>query len=148
MVRIFNLKTNKSIEIDETLPEVGFEPNDWQELPHVIIKLPEVHFANHCKTCEDCNSLLNAFGTECSDWQIEYLGKIKRLNLKTLNPSFSANKLNFIISNYFSGTILKLNIDTDTVDSLKKELISKEEIEDYESCKKIVDKIKAITGAS
>lgn len=146
MIKIFNKKTNHSILIDETLPQVTFEPKDWHEIPHIVIKLENFKFSHHALSCNDCKAFHDSFGTDTTDWHIEYLDKIKRLNLSTLGKQHSQNNLTWTLSEYFSGSTLKLNIDTDTVESLKQELELKERIEDYESCSKIAIKLNSISS--
>ncbi len=145
MIIIFNKKINKSIYIDESLPQVDFAVNDWQEdNPHLIIKLQDINFSHHALTCEDCSAFQQSFGTETADWYVQYLGKIQRLDLSTLGKNHSENQLNWTMSYFFSGSTIKLNLDTDTIDSLREKLKIKEELEDYIGCQKIFDKIKAI----
>ena len=146
MIKIFNKKTGHSILIDESLPHVNFEPNDWQiDNPHLLIKLPEINLNQHAKSCSDCQAFQKALGTNTNDWYVEYLGKTKRLNLSTFGKDYTKNHLNWTLSEYFSGSILKLNLDTDTIESLKEALEYKESIEDYEGCSLILVKLDSIS---
>lgn len=145
MIKIFNKKTDHSILIDETLPQVHFKPMDYDEQnPHVCIDLEGLNLSNHARSCDDCSALLNAFGSRTVDWHIEYLGKVKRLDLSTLGTTFTDNKLAFTGEAYFLGTRLKLNIDTDTVDTLNETLRRYEADENYEGCKIVFDKLNAL----
>lgn len=146
IVRIFNKKLQKEITIESSLPQVAFTPKEWdEENPHVLIKLDGLHFSRHADFCEDCKAFRNSFGTNTTDWQIEYLGKTLRLNLKTLGQKTSDNHLEWRAEDYFCGSILKLNIDTDTIESLQEELTIQEKLENYEGCSLIFEKIKAIS---
>lgn len=145
MIRIFNKKTNKSILIDETLPHVHFSPLDYYEdNPHILFKIEGLNLGHHSRTCEDCGSFLNAFGTNTCDWYIDYSNKINRLNLTSFGQKPTDNQLTFMGSAYFTGTILRLNIDTDTVESLEQTLKNFELTENYESCSLIVRKLNSL----
>ncbi len=125
---------------------VSFQPNDWNdENPHLIIELKGFHFAHHARNCEDCASFLNGFATKSFDWSVEYLGKAKRLDLSKLGKSFDDNQLTYVISDFENGTKMKLLIDTDTIEGLEQSLKLHEELEDFERCCIIQDKMKAIS---
>lgn len=145
MIKIFNKKTDHAILIDEKLPQVHFKPMDYQERnPHIFIELEGLNFSHHAVTCEDCSALIKSFGTKTVDWHIEYLEKVKRLDLSTLGNSPTDNHLSFDGQAYFLGTRLKLNIDTDTVETLEHRLQKYEADENYEGCSIVFDKLNAI----
>ncbi|MFN0032641.1 MAG: hypothetical protein ACKVOR_10820 [Flavobacteriales bacterium] len=146
MIRIFNFKEKRTILIDETSSMVCFHSNDWdEENPHLIIELKGFHFSHHARTCEDCGSFLNAFATESVDWCVEYLGKTKRLDLSRLGKNFNDNQFTYRISDFANGTKMKLNIDLDTLELLDELLKVHEQLEDYDQCCRIRDKMKAIS---
>ncbi len=145
MIRIFNNKIKKEILIDDSLDIVIFSPRDYdQNNPHILIDLKNIYFSNHAQKCNDCNSLLKAFGTNTTNWFIEYNGNKKRLNLQHLDSKFETNKLTSTISEWFSGTKMKLVFDTDTVVELEKKLKQQIENEDYKGCSLTHNKIVAL----
>ena len=144
MIRIFNKKENYSIRIDESVPGIAMEPNDWHDIPHVVLKLKNFHFLRHVETCETCKAFCNAFGTTSVNWHIEYLGKIRRLNLSTLGEKPNGNELSFMNSYCFRGSILRLNIDIETIESLENQLLEKEKLEEYENCAILLNKITSL----
>lgn len=144
MVRIFNPKEDKSIFIEEGAKFV-LTPFDYDEVnPHILIELKDFYFLAHAKKCDDCGAFLNALGTNSNDWYVEFLGKVKRLDLSNIGKNYFDNHLKFIVSEYEYGTRIKLNIDNDTIESLQKHLVNHLAIEDYEHCCTIRDKIKKI----
>lgn len=146
MVRIFNIKTNHSIKIDIDT-NVFLFPNDYdEENPHIKILIENFNFGIHSSTCNDCKALLNSFGSYSTDWYIEYLNKTKRLNLEKFSNKHKDNHCINTISDVFQGTELKLNIDTDTIESLQSKLQEEIEIENYEGCEIISKKIKALNS--
>ncbi|MBA3683361.1 MAG: hypothetical protein H0W73_19680 [Bacteroidetes bacterium] len=145
MIKIFNKKTNNLILIDESFPQVHFKPMHYQdENPYVLIELQDLNFHQHADSCEDCKAFSNALGTDSTDWHIEFLGIIKRLDLSALGIKYLDNQLSFIGSYYFSGSRIKLNIDTDTVETLQIRLKQFEQDEKYEGCSKILKKLNTI----
>jgi hypothetical protein len=144
MIRIFNKKLKKSILIDESFPQVSFEPRQYEDNPYVRIKLSGIHFSNHAMSCDECSTFQKSFGTDSMDWHIEFLGRTRRLNLSKFGDHENANKVEWRLSPFFSGSTLKLNICTDTVESLSEELHLRENIEDYEGCSKIHLKMQSI----
>ena len=142
MIRIFNSKLKKEIQIDPSYPQVSLTPNDWQQdNPHIIIKLEANNFFSHAQTCEDCLSFQKAFGTNTHDWYIEYLGRVKRLDLSTLSKRPSDNHISYNNSAWWYGTTLKLNLDTDTKESLQALLKLYEDTSEFEACSRVLDKL-------
>ena len=147
MIRIFNIKEERAILIDEKSSMVTFYDNDWnEENPHLVIELKGFHFSHHAMTCEDCGAFQKAFGTKSTDWFIDYPEKTKRLDLSNFGKTMDENQMVFRISEFDNGTKMKLNIDADTVESLGEKLKVHLDREDYEGCCKIRDKINAISS--
>jgi hypothetical protein len=148
MIRIFNIKTRKSILIDDKSDNIVYNPKLYEEgNPHVLLELKGINFFHHSETCEDCKSLVDSFGTNTHDWFIDLNGKRERLNLQNLGKLYTDNKVSFTTSDFFYGTRLKLNIDTDTVESLEQELLSYVSQEKYEECAFIRDKLNSINDS-
>ena len=144
MIRIFNIRTSKSIKI-ELDSDIFLFPNDYYEdNPHVKILMAHFNFVNHTSKCDDCKAFLNSFGSDSTDWYIEYLDKTRRLNLELLGDGQNDNHCIYTISDFFNGTELKLNIDTDTIDSLKQKLEDEIAVENYEGCIIISKKINSL----
>lgn len=136
MIRIFNKKNGVEIIIDDTMPEVIFTPKDYEEIPHVKIELKNIDFHRHTLKCTSCNTFLKAFGTDTLDWFIEYLGKTKRLDLSNFDNNYSSNHSIFRDSEFYYGSILKLNISqipntAQALQALMERDIAKE---DFEKC--------------
>lgn len=147
MIRIFNNKTGKGILIDDKSEIVTYSPKQYEEgNPHVLIELKGINFFHHSRTCEDCKSFVDSLGTKSHDWFIDINGKTERLNLYGLGKLHTDNKATFINSFFFHGTKLKLNIDTDTVESLEQELSKLVQAEKYEECCFVRDKLNEIKG--
>jgi hypothetical protein len=136
-IKIFNRKLNKNILIGNEA-YVNFEPKDWNvENPHVVINIENFDFYQHTFKCDDCKSFYESFGTETLDWYIEYLNKIKRLDLKSFGNKSNDNHFERVIfSDFFTGTKMKLNIHEldDDIEALKVALREEELSENYEKC--------------
>ena len=145
MIKIFNKKLKKEILIDDSTEFVTLIPKQYEEgNPHVLIELYGINLFYHSRTCEDCKSFVSALGTKTHDWYININGKVERLNLYGLGNKYTDNHASNINSYYFYGTKLKLNIDTDTIESLESNLLAHEQNEEYEKCCFFRDKINAI----
>ena len=146
MITIFNNKLNKSILINDKDEIITFIPKQYDtENPHILIELKGIDLFQHSNYCEDCKAFLNALGTNTHDWYININNKIERLNLQGIGRDNQDNTVTYINSYFFLGTKLKLNIDTDTIDILEKELEILEQKEEYEKCYFIRDKIRNIS---
>jgi protein-arginine kinase activator protein McsA len=142
MIKIFNKRLDKAIDIDETLPDIGFEPKHYEVgNPHVRIKLPGFHFSHHAETCPECGAFRKAFGSVTTDWFITYLGKTFRLDLRRFSVNYNDNLLSHKNSIDFYGSELKLNLDLSTIEDLQKQLTKALDSEDYETCSLIRDKM-------
>lgn len=53
--------------------------------PHIIIELNGFDFFSHIEVCEDCNYFYKSFGTDTTDWFIDFEDKKYRLNLMKFN---------------------------------------------------------------
>lgn len=149
MFRIFNQKLKKSILFDDSKDVIKLNPRTYEEgTPHVLIELHNFDLFRHSMTCEECKIFVNAFGKEDYDWRIEINGTTHRLKLSGFGNFYSDNKASFESNSFFQGTKLKLNIDTDTVESLKESLDILISEERYEECCPVRDKIKAFEKES
>jgi hypothetical protein len=146
MIRIFNNKLDKAILIDDKDEIVTYSPKQYEEgNPHVLIELKGINLFHHSRTCDDCKAFVDALGTKTHDWYIDINGKVERLNLWCVGKMHTDNKASFINSYFFHGTKLKLNIDTDTIESLGNTLERLLEEEKYEECCFIRDKLTDIS---
>ena len=144
MIRIFNIKTFNSIKIALD-SHIFLSPNDYdEENPHIKILMEHFDFGSHSGKCNDCKALLDAFGSNTTDWYVEYLDKTRRLNLELFGNKQNDNHCIYTISDIFNGTELKLNIDTDTIESLEKKLVAEVAVENYEGCRIIYGKINSL----
>lgn len=145
MIRLFNTKLKKEILIDDKSGVARLTPKYYDvDIPHVLIELYGIDLFHHSRTCEDCDAFVKALGSKTHDWFIDIDGKINRLNLYGLGQKYTDNHASQIHSYFFNGTKLKLNLDTDTVDSLQDELNRHLENEEFEKCCFYRDKIKAL----
>ena len=115
-----------------------------QSHSHVLIELKGIHFLHHALTCEDCKAFVTDFGKNSFDWFIDINGLIKRLDLRFFGSEYTDNKATHIISYYFQGTKLKLNLDNSTIDEINNELLVLIEKEEFEQCCFLRDKLKAL----
>ena len=136
MMRIFNKKKEIEILIDDAIPEVTFTPKDYEDNPSVIIELKNFDFHRHTFKCKECDTFSKAFGTDTLDWFIGYLGKVKRLDLRNFGNNYTSNNSIFKISEFYNGSILKLNIShiPDTLLGLQTLLENDIANENYEKC--------------
>lgn len=142
MIRIFNYKLKREILLDESKGHISLHPRQYDDdNPHVLLEIRGVHLANHAQSCSDCGAFVSALGTRSHDWFIDINGKVERLNLYGLGNEPTDNRLKSIISYYFTGTKLKLNIDTDTIESLQDQLNEHISTEEFEQCCYFRDKI-------
>jgi len=144
MIKIFNKKKGNKISLDEKHEWIFFEPHHYEDLPYVKISMSNIDWFSHTYRCEDCKSLYDDFGTSNYDWQIEYPGFKARLDLTEFGPDYDVNTASHNIGEYFDGTILKLNLDIDSIDELKILLNVNELLEDDKKCCFIRDKINNI----
>lgn len=141
MIRIYNTKKGKEISLDDKHPRIIFEPHHYEDLPYVKISMQNVDWFKHKNKCDDCKSLYDDFGTSSYDWKIEYPGFKARIDLSEFGPNYDANTASQNISQYFAGTILKLNLDIDSIDELKTLLKANEILEADSKCCFLRDKI-------
>jgi hypothetical protein len=145
MIRIFNNKSGNEILIDETSDFISFEPQDYNENdPHVKIIFHDFDWNRHTKKCDDCSALKAAFGSDTSDWMIQYLDKVARLDLRIFSKELDTNTNKSVLSYYFSGTELKLTIDNDTVEMVKPLIDAYRILENYEKCSVLTNKLKKL----
>jgi protein-arginine kinase activator protein McsA len=142
MIKIFNTKLDVQINI-ELEDWVTFTPLDYQDVPNVIIELKNgFDFSRHARQCDDCGKFLSEFGSNTLDWYISYSGKIKRLDLSTLNSKeYYNNQIVFTNSEHDYGTKLKLMIHSLSTDKndIQEYLERVLKNEDYETACKIRD---------
>jgi protein-arginine kinase activator protein McsA len=136
MIKIFNKKLDIQINIGN-VDWVTFTPRDYEEVPNVIIEFKNgFNFFEHAENCTDCGRFFSDFGSKTFDWYIEYMDKVKRLDLSTLDgKEYYNNKIQMNYSLHTFGTTMKLiihSLSTDTADIEKyKEWLI--ENEDYET---------------
>lgn len=142
MARIFNNRTGAEILFDPT--SVGLilmpiaEPDDR---PHILIELHDIDLKDHSNECPDCAQLLKDLGTSTLDWRIEFDSKTYRLDLQRVSKDPDRMINDPDISDFFDGSKLKLLIDTDTLETLEEELKKNEDLENYEHCVFLRDRI-------
>ncbi len=141
MIRIYNKKKGREITIDESHARIIFEPRHYEDLPYVKISMRNIDWFRHKEKCEDCKTLYDDFGTPNYDWKIEYLDFKARLDLTEFGPKTDANTASRNDGEYFNGTILKLNLDIDSIEQMKLLLKANELLEDDEKCCFFRDKI-------
>ena len=109
MIRIFNKKIGSQILIDETCSWIKFIPKDYESPPHCIIEMDDFDFYKHTFKCADCGSFYNDFGSKTTDWCINYMNKVFRIDL-TFSKDQEKHGLGYkqISSDYQNGTFLKL----------------------------------------
>lgn len=136
MITIYNKRESFKIEIDDTIPQITFTPRDYEEVPFVKIQLKGFNFHTHSLKCEDCKAFLNSFGKNSLDWFINYSGKTERLDLSSFGSEYSQNQSTFRISEYESGSVLKLNLSTLPKDkqTIQRQLQVEIKLENYERC--------------
>ena len=142
MIRIFNKKISAAILIDETSSCVSFAPNHYHEdSPHIEIRIWRFNFSLHCYSCSDCKAFQESFGTTTKDWYVEYMGKIRLLDLYELGTEYGKNTFQYQSGETFSGTIFKINLSKNTIENLSKKLEEAILSEEYEKCCIIRDTI-------
>jgi hypothetical protein len=142
MIKIYNKKKGAEIIMDESHARIIFEPHDYEDLPYVKISWKNIDWFRHKEKCTDCKLFYNDFGTSNYGWEIEYLNSKARLDLSEFGPKNDANTASRNEGEYFSGTILKLNLDTDSIVEMKVLLKVNELLEDDEKCCFFRDKIR------
>lgn len=126
MIQIFNKNKNLSIQIEEA-NWVQFIPHDYEEEnPYVIIELRGFNFFHHAENCDDCGSFLNDLGTNTLDWFISFQGKTRRLDMITLGKKENENMVTNILSEFDTGSKLKLNLHFLPTDKKELALFEKE----------------------
>jgi hypothetical protein len=147
MIRIFNRLNGHEILIDETVDGIRLIPQNYNEdNPHMSIELTGFDWARHARTCSDCGAFLADFGNHGHSWLLEWQGKSWPLILTGFGRETGKNRLAYEISEYFTGTRLRLKLDTRTIDDLHEELNRLSRAEEYEGCVLIRDLIKAREG--
>lgn len=144
MIKIYNPNKRTEIIIDECHELIIFEPRHYEDLPYVKISLSNIDWIKHKESCEDCKMLYRDFGTSNYDWKIEYPGFMARLNLAEFGPKNYSNTISRNVGDYFNGTILKLNLDTDSIEQIEVLLEVNETLENDEKCCFLRDKINAL----
>lgn len=145
MVIIYNRKKNNEIKIDDTHHSVTIMPTDYdEEYPNILIELKNIDFERHAFKCDDCKALCDDFGTNTVDWFVEWKNKNYRLNLSNLGNKRDQMLVSWTVSHYFTGTRLKLMISTESVESLEKDLNENLELENYEHCVFLRDRIEQL----
>lgn len=141
MITIYNEIKGREITIDESHELIFFEPRHYEDLPYVKISMNNIDWFRHKEKCEDCEALYNDFGTSNYEWEIEYPGFKARLDLSEFGPKTDANAASRNIGYYFEGTVLKLNLDIDSIEEIEILLKANEILEDDEKCCFFRDKI-------
>lgn len=135
MIKIYNKKKDKEIIIDDSVDWVQFTPRDYEKNPYVRIELKGFDFLQHAQECEDCKSLLNAFGKDSIHWYVSYSDKVFRLDTSSIGQkTYGKNDIRTIVSGFESGT--KMTLAFHPLPTNKSELqylLAKEvEMENYE----------------
>ena len=145
MLNIINHKKSVQISIDDKHHAVTLIPKPYEEdYPSILIELKDIDFQRHAIKCPDCKKLIEDFGTTTIDWFLIWNDKKYRLDLSRLGNGRDKNLISWHIGNYFTGTKLKFLISTESVDSLQAELESSLEIENYEHCAFLRDRIEEL----
>jgi len=144
VLTIFNKKKDKSIQISNE-DWVIFMPKDYLNPPFIEIIFNGFDFYKHSIKCNDCGEFIRDFGTGTLDWCVNYMDKTERLDLLIFGKNYVENNLTLKLSEYESGTKLKLylntNISTDKI-QLQNKLEELVENEDYLKANKIHKLIK------
>lgn len=142
MIHITNYKKNVQISIDDEHHAVTVIPKMYEEdYPSIMIELKNIDFERHAFKCSDCKQLNEDFGTTTVDWFLIWNDKKYRLDLSRLGTGRDKNLVSWQVGYYFTGTKLKFLISTESVDSLQEELNRSLEIENYENCAFLRDRI-------
>jgi hypothetical protein len=136
MIRIFNIKLDVDILIDESVDWIQFNPRHYEEKPYVILEMNEFHFPSHANKCSNCKKFLDSFGKESVDWYISYSKNTYRLDTKQIGQKgHPENQITVTMSDYNPGTKLTLvfhDIPTDETE-LNTLLTNAVDKEDYEN---------------
>lgn len=103
--------------------------------------MSNIDWFRHKEKCEDCETLYIDFGTSNYDWKIKYKGFKARLDLTEFGQKTDGNTTSSNIGEYFNGTVLKLNLDTDSIEQIKILLKANELLKDDEKWCFLRDKI-------
>ena len=145
MIKIFSIKQEVEILIDDAVDWIQFTPRDYEIDPYVKIEMKGFYFLTLAQNCLECRKILDSYGNDDFNWIIEYNGKAFRLHMAKLNKRYGENQIKQVTSDMFSGSVLVLRFNKELpVD--KKELNVKLEsavsIEDYQRACFIRDLIK------
>lgn len=135
MIRIFNIKNNTEIIIDDSVDWVQFTPKDYDEKPHVTIELKGFNLFQHSQHCNDCKNFINSFGKDSIEWLISYSNKVFRLDTKQIGQKqYGANEIKTSISEFENVTKMTLAFHDIPTDNKKLEILLNEavELENYE----------------
>jgi hypothetical protein len=103
---IKNIKTKDEIEIEGDLKEA---PKLYDDVPKLNFQLDEIDWLRHLNSCNTCKNFLLSFGTDTNDWLIECYGI---LDLSKFSNSYNNNTIQYIINDYFTGTLVKFTFKT------------------------------------
>ena len=146
MINIVNNKKGVQISIDDQHHAVTIIPKTYEEdYPSILIELKNIDFERHASKCPDCKAFNDDFGTTTPYWFLIWDNKKYRLDLSRLGTSRDTNLVSWQFGHYFTGTKLKFLISTDSVDSLQEELIKSLELENFEHCAFLRDRIDEFT---
>lgn len=142
MINIINKKKGVQISIDDQHHTVTITPKTYEEdYPSILIELKNIDFQRHALKCPDCKKLIEDFGTTTVDWHLIWNNEKYRLDLSILGTTIDKNLVSWQVGYYFTGTKLKFLISTESVESLQLELDESLEIENYERCAFLRDRI-------
>lgn len=142
MINIINYKKGVQISIDDQHHAVTITPKTYEEdYPSILIELRNIDFQRHALKCPDCKKLNEDFGTSTVDWFLIWNNKKYRLDLSKLGTTRDRNMVSWQVGYYFTGTKLKFLISTESVESLQLELDKSLEVENYEHCAFLRDRI-------
>jgi hypothetical protein len=145
MLNIINNKKGVQISIDDKHHAVTIIPKPYEEdYPSIMIELKDIDFQRHAIKCPDCKKLNEDFGTPNTGWFLIWNDKKYRLDLSRLGFGRDKNLISWQVGYYFTGTKLKFLISTESVNSLEAELDSSLEIENFEHCAFLRDRIKEL----
>lgn len=138
MISIVNADTLVRIDFQQESHDdfIKLKPMWWQDDdPYFEIELKDFGWVSHVPKCSDCSSFWNDLGTPVYNWFIHYAGHPYLIDMqRSVGQGFHQNQIISGSVGYFTGTRIKLHIDTDTSIELALLLKVNEILENYETC--------------